>query len=112
MLFSPSQTKLMELEAQQLNLEELVSSLHDSSPGSAAARLTEWHAKLGNLRLVELRLTRTNQQLNERVMHLEGVVSASEKAFIKLEQDLVTVTRVSTSTLYSIVRIVRYFGVC
>ena len=85
----------MELEAQQLNLEELVASLRDSNPGSAAARLTEWHAKLGNLRLVELRLTRTNQQLTERVAHLEGVVSASEKAFTKLEQDLVTVTKVS-----------------
>lgn len=77
-----------------MNLEELLVTLRDSTPGSGAARLTEWHAKLGELRLVELRLNRTNQQLTERVKHLEGVVDASEKAFTKLEQQLVAVTKV------------------
>ena len=84
----------MSLEAQQANLEELIAALHDSTPGSSTARMTEWHAKLGELRLVELRLTRTNQQLNERVKHLEEVVSTSEKSFAKLEQELVIVTKV------------------
>ncbi len=86
--------KLLELEAQQVNLEELLSTLRDSTPDSAAARLTGWHAKLGELRLVELRLTRTNQQLNERVKHLEETVSTSEQSCAKLEQDLVTLTKV------------------
>lgn len=94
MCTSLCQTKLLELEARKINLEELLAAVRDSTPGSAATRLTEWHAKLGDLRLVELRLTRTNQQLNERVVHLEGVVGTSEKTFTKLEQDLVTVTKV------------------
>ena len=84
----------MELEAQQVNLEELITTLQSSTPESAAARLTEWHSKLGELRLVELRLTRTNQQLSEQVKHLEDVVSTSERAFNKLEQELVSVTKV------------------
>ena len=71
-----------------------MASIRDPTSASAAARLTEWHAKLGDLRLVELRLTRTNQQLSERVKHLEDLVSASEKAFTKLEQNLVTMTKV------------------
>ena len=84
----------MELEAQQVNLEELLSTLRDSTPGSSAARLTEWHAKLGELRLVELRLNRANQQLSERVKHLEEAVSTTEQSCAKLEQDLVTLTKV------------------
>lgn len=43
---------------------------------------------------MELRLTRSNQQLNERLKHMEDVVSNSERAFAKLEQELVTVTKV------------------
>ena len=77
-----------------MNLEELIATLRNSSLGSASVRLTEWHSKLGELRLVELRLTRSNQQLNEKVKHLEDVVATSEKAFTKLEQELVSVTKV------------------
>lgn len=95
---NPFQDKLSELEVQQINLEELIATLRDSSAGSATARLTEWHSKLGELRLVERRLIRSNQQLHEKVRHLEELVSSSERAFTKLEQELVTVTKVSTYT--------------
>ncbi len=94
-------------------MEELIAGISDSSPGSATARLTEWHAKLGNLRLVELRLTRTNQQLHERVKHLEGVVSANETSLSKLEQDLVTITKVHITqqpTRQPCMGGVKYFG--
>ena len=82
------------MEVQRFNLEELIATLQDSNPGSTTAHLTEWHSKLGEMRLVELKLTRCNEQLQEEVKHLENVVSASEKAFSKLEQELVTVTKV------------------
>lgn len=85
---------MSELEVQQINLEELIATLRNSTPGSVSARLTEWHSKLGELRLVELRLTRSNQQLNEKIKHLEDVVNSSERAFTKLEQELVAVTKV------------------
>ena len=97
------QDKVLELEVQKSNLEELIAAIRDSSQDhtqkdpqscSAAARLTEWHAKLGELRLVELRVTRTNQQLQERVKHLEDLVTESERSFSKLEHELVSVTKV------------------
>lgn len=97
--FPHPQDKLLELGVQQKNLEELIVSLREASSDkgttSAPARLTEWHSKLGELRLVELRVTRANQRLRERVTQLEGLVGSSEQAFTKLEHQLVAVTKVS-----------------
>ena len=45
---SLAQDKLAELELQQANLHELLAALKD--PKNAAAKLTEWHAKLGEAR--------------------------------------------------------------
>ena len=80
------------METQHGNLQELMASLRDTK--SAAAKLTEWHAKLGEMRLQEMKLNRAVERERERVRHLEGLVERSEKAFAKLEQDLVQVTKV------------------
>ena len=56
--------------------------------------MVEWHAKLGEMRLGQLKLTRTVERLQEEKKHLEDMVASTEKAFVKLEQDLVQVTRV------------------
>ena len=83
---------------QKKNLEELVAALQDlsSNPNSASAstRMIEWHSKLGELRLVEMRVTRANQRLRERTAQLEGLVGSGEEAFTKLEQQLMVVTKV------------------
>ena len=92
---------MLELGLQQSNLEELISALRDSSPDHTPTRLTEWHAKLGELRLIELRTTRANQKLTDKVQHLEGVVRASEISLSKLEQDLVSVTKEKEAALLS-----------
>lgn len=61
---------------------------------TSAAKVVEWHAKLGEMRLGQLKLTRTVERLQEEKRHLEDMVSSTERAFVKLEQDLVQVTRV------------------
>ena len=58
---SPSQDKLAELTLQHTNLQELLGALKDD-PAHSAARLTEWHSKLGELRLKEMRTVRENER--------------------------------------------------
>ena len=83
---------------QKKNLEELLSSLQaltsDPQLASATARMVEWHSKLGELRLAEMRLTRANQRQRERLAQLEGLVGSGEKEFSKLEQRLIALTKV------------------
>ena len=54
----------------------------------------EWHAKLGEARLREMKATRSVERMEGRVRHLEEVLAESERAFGKLERDLVQVTKV------------------
>ena len=59
------QDKLGELELQHSNLQELLGVLREQSQGSssvAAGKMMEWHAKLGEMRLKEMRLARTNER--------------------------------------------------
>ena len=62
--FSLFQDKLAELELQHSNLQELLGVLRDQSRGasSTATKLTEWHAKLGELRMREAKAARTNER--------------------------------------------------
>ena len=66
----------------------------DRDVKTSAAKVVEWHAKLGEMRLDQLKLTRTVERLKEEKKHLEDMLARTEKAFLKLEQDLVQVTRV------------------
>ena len=50
-----SQDKLAELKLQHTNLQELLGALKDD-PAHSAVRLTEWHSKLGELRLKEMKI--------------------------------------------------------
>ena len=95
LLFLSFQDKLLDLKVQQANLEELVVSLRQSSPDNTApATITEWQSKLGDLRLVELRLTRANQKLHDKVKQLESLIACNETSLAKLEEKLVAVTKV------------------
>ncbi len=55
-----SQDKLAELSLQHSNLQELLGALTDRTSSSVAARLTEWHARLGEMRLREMKTNREN----------------------------------------------------
>ena len=59
----------------------------------------EWHAKLGEARLREMKATRSVERMEGRVRHLEEVLAESERAFGKLERDLVQVTKVQCTVL-------------
>ena len=48
-------------------------------------------------RLCEMKALRNAEKSGARVRHLEAVMAESEKAFSKLEQDLVQVTKVHES---------------
>lgn len=102
LLFFFLQDKLLELGVQKKNLEELISSLQsvssDPHSSSASAKMVEWHSKLGELRLVEMRVTRANQRLRERVTQLEALVGSGEKEFGKLEQQLLAITKVDCTS--------------
>ena len=58
------QDKLAELEVQHSNLQELLGVLREQSRGSSAAagKLMEWHAKLGEMRMREMKLSRTSER--------------------------------------------------
>ena len=51
---------MTELELQHSNLQELLGALTDPTTVTAAARLTEWHARLGEARLREMKTSREN----------------------------------------------------
>ena len=60
-----TQDKLGELELQHSNLQELLGVLREQSkgaPSQTAGKLMEWHAKLGEMRLKEMRAARNNER--------------------------------------------------
>ena len=71
-----------------------VPTVFDRDVKTSAAKVVEWHAKLGEMRLGQLKLTRTVERLQGEKKHLEDMLAGTEKAFVKLEQDLVQVTKV------------------
>ena len=68
-VISVFQDKLGELELQHSNLQELLGVLREQSKGAssqAAGKLMEWHAKLGEMRLKEMRVARNNERWRGR----------------------------------------------
>ena len=59
-----AEDRLAELKLQHDALQELMATLKD---GKGAAKVTEWHAKMGELRLQDLKLNRAVTRLQEEV---------------------------------------------
>lgn len=59
-----AEDRLAELKLQHDGLQELMATLKD---GKGAAKVTEWHAKMGELRLQDLKLNRAVTRLQEEV---------------------------------------------
>lgn len=59
-----AEDKLAELKLQHDGLQELMATLKD---GKGAAKVTEWHAKMGEIRLQDLKLNRAISRLQEEV---------------------------------------------
>lgn len=60
-----AEDKLAELKLQHDGLQELMATLKD---GKGAAKVTEWHAKMGEIRLQDLKLNRAITRLQEEVL--------------------------------------------
>ena len=85
---------LKRLREQHAHLQELVTAIgaHGGDPG-ALRQAREWHAKLGELRLENMRLERELLRSRERVRYLERVGAEAEDAQRRLEGESVSLRR-------------------
>ncbi|XP_035280750.1 centrosomal protein of 290 kDa isoform X4 [Anguilla anguilla] len=81
-----AEEKAAELELRLSGLEELMGSLKD---GRGAQKVSEWHKKMEDLRLQELRRSRELASLKEEIRYLRNVVAEQERAIGGLEEDMV-----------------------
>ncbi|XP_036373669.1 centrosomal protein of 290 kDa [Megalops cyprinoides] len=81
-----AEQRAQELELRHSGLEELIASLKD---GKGAQKVTEWHRRMEELRLQELRQGRELSALREEQRHLQGVVTQQEQHIRSLEEELV-----------------------
>lgn len=70
-----AEDRLAELKLQHDGLQELMATLKD---GKGAAKVTEWHAKMGELRLQDLKLNRAVTRLQEEVSNISESQQAAK----------------------------------
>nr|XP_019934441.1 PREDICTED: centrosomal protein of 290 kDa isoform X2 [Paralichthys olivaceus] len=75
-----------ELELRMRGLEELISTLKDVK---GAQKITEWHKKMEEARLQELRKGRELMVQKEEIRYLKNLVEQQERTVRSLEEDIV-----------------------
>jgi len=85
-----AEDKLAELELKQKSLEELIVTLKDHK---GAAKVTEWHSKMNEIRLQDLKLNRTLDRTKEQNRHLENVIKSHERAIADYEEEIVQLSK-------------------
>lgn len=85
-----AEDKLSELQLQHDGLQELMCTLKD---GKGAAKVTEWHAKMGEIRLQDLKLNRAITRLQEELKHLENMTKVQERTISDLEDENVQLAK-------------------
>eukprot|EP00052_Salpingoeca_macrocollata_P029083 m.289747 g.289747 ORF g.289747 m.289747 type:complete len:2313 (-) comp22944_c0_seq3:29-6967(-) len=78
--------RLAELQLQHTSLQELLSTLRS---GSGAEKTVQWHSKLEETRLNELRVKRELVRSKERERHLQSIIDENEKYMKDMEQQSV-----------------------
>ncbi|XP_046705257.1 centrosomal protein of 290 kDa isoform X3 [Silurus meridionalis] len=78
--------KAQELELQLKGLEELTATLKDVK---GAQKVTEWHKKLEEVRLQDLRKNRELVARREEIKYLKNMVAEQERSISSLEEELV-----------------------
>ncbi|TRZ00666.1 hypothetical protein DNTS_032011 [Danionella cerebrum] len=78
--------KAQELELKLKGLEELIATLTDSK---GAQKVIEWHKKLEDVRLLEMRQSRELSAQREEIRYLKNIVAEQERSISGLEEDLV-----------------------
>ncbi|NWT82311.1 CE290 protein, partial [Lanius ludovicianus] len=81
-----AENRALELELKLKNLEELVSALKDTR---GAQKVMEWHMKMEELHLQELKLSRELVKQKEEVKYLRNVISEYECTISNLEEEIV-----------------------
>ncbi|KAJ8395713.1 hypothetical protein AAFF_G00029500 [Aldrovandia affinis] len=81
-----AEEKAAELELRLSGLEELIASLKDSK---GAQKVSEWHKKMEDLRLQELRRGRELSILKEEIRYLRNAAAEQERTISGMEEDIV-----------------------
>ncbi|XP_074868278.1 centrosomal protein of 290 kDa [Carettochelys insculpta] len=81
-----TENRAMEMELKVKGLEELISTLKDTR---GAQKVIEWHMKMEELRLQELKLNREIVKQKEEMKYLNNIVSEYEHTISSLEEELV-----------------------
>ncbi|XP_077327508.1 centrosomal protein of 290 kDa [Lithobates pipiens] len=81
-----TETRALELELKLKGLEELIATLKDAR---GAQKVTEWHKKMEEVRLQDLKRTRELNQKKEEIKYLNNVISEQERTITNLEEELV-----------------------
>ncbi|XP_014744320.1 PREDICTED: centrosomal protein of 290 kDa [Sturnus vulgaris] len=81
-----AENRALELELKLKSLEELVSALKDTR---GAQKVIEWHRKMEELHLQELKLSRELVKQKEEVKYLHNIISEYECTISNLEEEIV-----------------------
>ncbi|XP_063119537.1 centrosomal protein of 290 kDa isoform X5 [Rattus norvegicus] len=80
------ENKTLEMELKLKGLEELISTLKDAR---GAQKVINWHVKIEELRLQELKLNRELVKGKEEIKYLNNIISEYEHTISSLEEDIV-----------------------
>nr|XP_060633339.1 centrosomal protein of 290 kDa isoform X7 [Anolis sagrei ordinatus] len=81
-----AETRTLELERKLKGLEELIATLKDTR---GAQKVIEWHMKIEELRLQELKLNRELATKKEEIKYLNNILSEYERTINNLEEEIV-----------------------
>uniref|UniRef100_G1T822 Centrosomal protein 290 n=1 Tax=Oryctolagus cuniculus TaxID=9986 RepID=G1T822_RABIT len=80
------ENKTLEMELKLKGLEELISTLKDAR---GAQKVINWHMKIEELRLQELKLNRELVKDKEEIKYLNNIISEYEQTISSLEEEIV-----------------------
>ncbi|NXV51448.1 CE290 protein, partial [Uria aalge] len=81
-----AENRALEMELKLKSLEELISALKDTR---GAQKVIEWHMKMEELHLQELKLNRELIKQKEEVKYLRNIISEYERTINNLEEEIV-----------------------
>ncbi|XP_069629548.1 centrosomal protein of 290 kDa isoform X4 [Haliaeetus albicilla] len=81
-----AENRALEMELKLKSLEELISALKDTR---GAQKVIEWHTKMEELHLQELKLNREIVKQKEEVKYLQNIISEYERTINNLEEEIV-----------------------
>ncbi|XP_029858628.1 centrosomal protein of 290 kDa isoform X6 [Aquila chrysaetos chrysaetos] len=81
-----AENRALEMELKLKSLEELISALKDTR---GAQKVIEWHMKMEELHLQELKLNREIVKQKEEVKYLHNIISEYERTINNLEEEIV-----------------------